>query len=238
MAGAVRGDVVVPTDLTPAERTGLFDIMDLVYTGMTRDAFERDLDAKDEVIVLRADGALVGFSSQRRLIVDGVAGIFSGDTVIHPDHRGSPALVRAFAQRYIFTETPDGRPLAWFLVSKGHRTYRMLPTFFRRYWPSRLESQPDAASRLMRAYAEALFPGDYNPGTGVLEYRTAKDRLRDTGLTERDLADPDVAFFAARNTRVGARARPGLPDRAVAGQPRARHGRPAPWSHARRGRGR
>lgn len=51
----------------------------------------------------------------------------------------------------------------------------------------------------MRAYAEALFPGDYNPGTGVLEYRTAKDRLRDTGLTERDLADPDVAFFAARN---------------------------------------
>ena len=44
MAGAVRGDVVVPADLTPAERTGLFDIMDLVSTGMTRDAVERDLE--------------------------------------------------------------------------------------------------------------------------------------------------------------------------------------------------
>lgn len=197
MPSSVRGDVIPTAHLTPVDRNAMFTLMDLVYAGMTRSAFDRDLADKDEVIVLRGlDGDLIGFSTQRRITVDGVAGVFSGDTVVHPAHRGSRALLQAFAGRYIFE---PAEPLHWFLISKGHRTYRMLPGFFRQYWPSRHEPIPDEVRVLMTRYATSLFPEDYNPATGVLEYRTAKDRLRQTALSSGELANPDVAFFVAAN---------------------------------------
>ena len=195
-------EVVDAAALTPADRDAMFSLMELVYDGVTRDAFDRDLAGKDECIVLRAEsGELVGFSTQLFLTVevDGrrVEGVFSGDTVIRPDHWGSPALMQAFTRRY-FDHDP---PLQWFLVSKGHRTYRMLTTFFEEFWPHRGHPTPDAARALMDAYARALYPDDYDADAGVLAYRTPKDRLREgvAGVAERDLRNPDVAFFVARN---------------------------------------
>ena len=227
----LRSEVLPASALTAAEKDAMFALMDVVYLGVTRDRFERDLAGKDECIVLRAaTGELAGFSTQRFLTVDvdaaraapllggpatervsgpatgpasgpatgrvSVDGVFSGDTVIHPAHWGSPALFQAFARRYI---TDEGPPRWWFLISKGHRTYRMLPTFFQRFWPNRHEPTPDAAQAIMAAYAEALFPGDLDGG--VLAYHHPTDRLRPgmAGISERDLRIPDVAFFAGAN---------------------------------------
>ena len=195
--------VVAIPELTPADADAMFALMDLVYAGMRREAFEADLAGKDEAIVLRTDaGRLVGFSTQRTMTVRvgdaTAAGVFSGDTVIHPDHWGSAALLQAFARRYIVERD---EPFWWFLVSKGHRTYRFLPTFFTTFWPDRRSPTPPGARAIMDAYATALFPGDYDAGRGVLAYRTPKDRLRPglAGITARDLKNPDVAFFVARN---------------------------------------
>lgn len=208
-------EVVPAAALSAADRDAMFALMDVVYVGVTRNAFEHDLAAKDECIVLRTPaGGLAGFSTQRFLTVQvdaaraapllggstsgstWVDGVFSGDTVVHPSFWGSPALFQAFARRYI---ADDGPPHWWFLISKGHRTYRMLPTFFRRFWPNRHEPTPDAARAIMEAYAETLFPGDLNGR--VLAYRHPKDRLRPgmAGISERDLRVPDVAFFASAN---------------------------------------
>jgi hypothetical protein len=196
-------ELVAASDIGPADRDAMFALMDAVYAGMGRAAFEEDLAAKDTCITLRTpSGALVGFSTQQRLSVETggtrIDGIFSGDTVIHPDHWGSPALFQAFSRAFITDRTP---PLQWFLISKGHRTYRMLTTFFQRYYPSRREPTPDAARRIMDAYATALYPDDYNPASGVIEYRRPKDRLRDgvAGIAERDLRNPDVTFFVHAN---------------------------------------
>lgn len=196
-------ELVEVSGIGPADRDAMFALMDAVYAGMGRAAFEEDLAAKHTCITLRTpSGALVGFSTQQRLSVevDGtrVEGVFSGDTVIRPDHWGSPALFQAFSRAFITDRTP---PQQWFLISKGHRTYRMLTTFFQRYHPSRRVPTPDAARRIMDAYASALYPGDYNPASGVIEYRNPKDRLRDgvAGVAERDLRNPDVAFFVHAN---------------------------------------
>ena len=197
------GEVMDAAALTPSDRATLFALMTQVYEGVDRATFERDLAAKDECIVLRTPaGEPVGFSTQRFLTVEAggrlVDGVFSGDTVIRPDHWGSPALFQAFSRRYIVDRDP---PRQWFLISKGHRTYRMLTTFFTEYWPSRHAATPDAARSIMDAYALALYPHDYNRATGVIEYRVPHDRLRPgvAGTTDRDLRNPDVAFFAARN---------------------------------------
>lgn len=197
------GEVVDAAALTRTDRAALFALMTQVYDGVDRTTFERDLTAKDECILLRTPaGETVGFSTQRFLTVEAagrrVDGVFSGDTVIRPDHWGSPALFQAFARRYIVHRDP---PREWFLISKGHRTYRMLTTFFAEFWPSRHAPTPDAARAVMDAYALALYPDDYNPSSGVIEYRVPHDRLRPgvAGTTERDLRNPDVAFFATRN---------------------------------------
>jgi len=199
----LHAEVVPVAALTAADRDAMFALMDLVYAGMRREAFAADLAGKDEAIVLRAaDGALVGFSTQRTMTVPvgaGTAsGVFSGDTVIHPDHWGSPALLQAFARRYV---AERDEPFWWFLVSKGQRTYRFLTTFFVAFWPDRRSPTPPAERAIMDAYAAALYPDDYDAARGVLAYRTPKDRLRPgvAGVTERDLANPDVAFFVERN---------------------------------------
>lgn len=244
----LRSEVLPASALTAAEKDAMFALMDAVYLGVTRDRFERDLAGKDECIVLRAaTGELAGFSTQRFLTVDvdaaraapllggpatgrvNVDGVFSGDTVIHPAHWGSPALFQAFARRYI---TDDGPPRWWFLISKGHRTYRMLPTFFQRFWPNRHEPTPDAAQAIMTAYAEALFPGDLDGG--VLAYHHPTDRLRPgmAGISERP-AHPGRGVLRRRQPGLGRGTRPGLPVRTDPGQPAPRDasgpaGRPSP----------
>ncbi|HEY3409818.1 MAG TPA: hypothetical protein VGK53_16745 [Propionicimonas sp.] len=207
--------VVPVAELTAVDRDTMFALMDLVYVGVTRELFEDDLDGKDECIVLRShDSTLAGFSTQRFLtvLVDAgraapllgrtasgtvpVDGVFSGDTVIHPDHWGSPALFQAFARRYI---VDDGPPRWWFVICKGHRTYRIMPTFFNTFWPNRHGQTPDGATAIMESYAESLYPGDLVEG--VLAYHSPKDRLRPgvAGISERELRVPDIAFFAAAN---------------------------------------
>lgn len=199
----LHAEVVPVSALTAADRDAMFALMDLVYEGVRRQAFDADLAAKDEAIVLRsAGGALVGFSTQCTMSVEvggaTVRGVFSGDTVIHPEHWGSPALLQAFARRYVVERD---EPFWWFLVSKGPRTYRFLPTFFATFWPDRRSPTPPGPQAIMDAYATALYPRDYDRDRGVLAYRTPKDRLRPgvAGVTERDLRNPDVAFFVARN---------------------------------------
>lgn len=195
--------VVASDALTGSDRDAMFALMDLVYEGMARAVFEADLATKDTVIVLRApDGTLAGFSTQRTRsvrVADSTAqGVFSGDTVINPAHWGSPALLQAFSRHYIVERD---EPFWWFLVSKGHRTYRFLTTFFTTFWPDRRSPTPVAAKAIMDAYATALFPDDYDPARGVLAYRHQKDRLRPgvAGVGERDLRNPDVAFFVESN---------------------------------------
>lgn len=194
----------MPDTLAARDRDAMFALMDRVYDGVTRAAFEDDLATKDEVIVLRdPDGGVGGFSTQRFLEVPTtgpartVKGVFSGDTVVAPEHWGSMVLFQAFSRRYI---AQRDEAWYWFVICKGQRTYRILPTFFDEYWPSRRAETPPEAKAIMDAYGRALYPDEYNPATGVLEYRREKDRLR-PGIAGVDEVqqNPDARFFAELN---------------------------------------
>lgn len=199
----LTGEVLGPSELTGPERDRMFAIMEQVYDNTDRAVFEDDLAGKDEVIVLREPGGEVGgFSTQLfvDLDLDGrtVRGVFSGDTVIAPENWGGMSLFQTFARRYI---VPRDDPWYWFLICKGQRTYRILPTFFTDYWPDRHRPTPPEAARIMAGYATTLFPDDYDPATGVLAYRHPKDRLRPgiAGVDEVTVRNRDAAFFAERN---------------------------------------
>lgn len=167
--------VLKPRELDPIQIDEMFHLMNTYYDGMSREVFLMDLFDKDYVILLE-DLQVVGFSTQKLLEVGGYKGVFSGDTIIHRDHWGSPLLSQTFARFFFpFGEKED---FYWFLISKGYKTYKFLPTFFLHYYPSPGEETPADMQGLMHAYAFRLYPDEYNPQSGVIEYSHDKDKLK------------------------------------------------------------
>ena len=146
------------------------------YVGADEADFRRDLAEKDYAILLRGTD-VCGFTTMKLVEVAGMRVLFSGDTVVETSQRGQWGLAGGFGQMIKFVEGmfPD-ETAYWFLISKGARTYRFLPTFFRRYVPGPV-ADADLSARLARV-ASALYPREYNPATGVLHFVGKKDRLR------------------------------------------------------------
>ena len=146
------------------------------YVGADEADFRRDLAEKDYAILLRGTG-LCGFSTMKLVEVAEMRVLFSGDTVVETSQRGQWGLAGGFGHMIKFVECmfPD-ETAYWFLISKGARTYRFLPTFFRRYVPGPVADV--ALSARLAHVASALYPREYNPATGVLHFVGKKDRLR------------------------------------------------------------
>lgn len=187
--------------LTGAERDAMRALLDGPFSHVTPAAFAADLDEK-EAAVLLYDGAgrLAGFSTLLRIEADGATAFFSGDTVVRRDARGAALLPRLWS-RHVFSEArrQPVRDTVWFLLSSGFRTYRFLPTFFRRFTPAHDGRAPEADRALLAALARARYGDRYDEATGVVRLAHPTP-LRD-GADElaRRLGDPHVAFFAHAN---------------------------------------
>ena len=167
-----------------------------------------DLAEKEWVVLLldRQTDALCGFSTQRLLEVnvDGVPvkSLFSGDTIVSRNRWSGTVLVRAWAGLALdLIDQCAPAPLYWFLISKGYRTYRFLPLFFRAFYPRYDVPTPEWARRLIDALGRHKFAEAYDPAAGVVRAGAGKDRLR-PGAADIDdalLCDPHVRFFVERN---------------------------------------
>ncbi|MBR1898227.1 MAG: hypothetical protein IJ825_05030 [Oscillospiraceae bacterium] len=189
---------------TEAEIQAMYALMEVHYDNTDPAVFRRDLHDKDYVLLLHEGGEIVGFTTQKLVTVPlngrKVQGVFSGDTIIRRDLWGDTELFRTWAQFWFPYAEAHGE-LYWFLICKGYKTYRILPLFWREFYPSRRKETPPEMQEIMDAYASQLYPDDYNPQTGVIEYRHAKDRLRFgiADIDEKQLRHPDTAYFAERN---------------------------------------
>ena len=140
------------------------------YHNVVPDIFYQDLLAKDWVILLFDEkNALAGFSTLQLFnfsFKDETLRIaFSGDTIVDPEHWGSLQLPLAFGQLMNQLEAADPeRPLYWLLISKGFRTYRFLPVFFKVFYPSCLWSTPANMLELMNELGSYKFPENYKDG--------------------------------------------------------------------------
>ena len=167
------------------------------YVGADEADFRHDLAEKDYAILLRGTG-VCGFTTMKLVEVAEMRVLFSGDTVVETSQRGQWGLAGGFGHMIKFVERmfPD-ETAYWFLISKGARTYRFLPTFFRHYVPGPV-ADADLSARLARV-ASALYPREYNPATGVLHFVGKKDRLRDDLLR----MDTESVRFRALNPGCG-----------------------------------
>jgi len=127
--------------------------------------------------------------------------VYSGDTVVERAHWGQQALAFAWIARMgaLKREQPNV-PLYWFLLVKGHRTFRYLPVFGRSFHPHWSEPRDDLKA-LADALALEMFPGDYNAATGVVEFAESRGHLRSdiAQPTPEELEREGVRFFLERN---------------------------------------
>jgi hypothetical protein len=195
-------------DALKSEARGrMLELMHLCYENVDDDRFFADLDNKQQVILLLdRQGELQGFSTIR-LTEETLEGrrvdiLFSGDTVIHPDHWGAKALQAGFVTFALLHKLKHPlRPLYWLLLSKGYKTYLLLTNNFPSAFPRHGAAPPASLRALRDRVATAWWGDEYDPRSEVLRFKEARDRVKH-GVAPVDAEDrvrPDIAFFLEKN---------------------------------------
>jgi hypothetical protein len=185
----------------------MFELYDSYYDASSRAQFEADLSNKHFVVMLREpSGALAGFSTLAVLEAE-IGGkclraIYSGDTIIDHAHWGTQALaftwirfagsIKAWAKQL---------PLYWFLIVKGHRTYRYLSAFSIDFHPHWQAPTPERARAIIDALASRRFGCAYDAARGVVSFPESRGHLRPewADIEAAEAVRPDVAFFLRSN---------------------------------------
>lgn len=203
----IKSQLIPVQCLMSKERGEMFALLADCYLGVREDEFIRDLEAKDEVIVLRdiASGAMVGFSTLvcYHLGVAGVetAFIFSGDTVVKSAYRNSSGLgqgLLSFFSRILL----EGKPTYYILISKGWRTYRALPLLFHDFYPRHDVLTPECILAVKHVFGETFYPGQYDASLGIIKAQADGQRIKPDSaesLPKHCISDPHILFFAEAN---------------------------------------
>src|SRR5688500_7472487 len=136
----LEGRLLPLEELSRSRRSQMFALFARHYDGVTLDQFEEDLAEKQWVIevVDAADGSLCGVS--RQCVIEAAVGgatvlaLFSGDTIVDRKFWGDAALSHVWGHLALsLIDAYRDKPLYWYLISKGYRTYRFLPVFFHKF---------------------------------------------------------------------------------------------------------
>lgn len=205
----LRAQIAPVAELDEATRQAMWALFAAHYAEVSRDAFLSDLQRKQAVILLLAadGGSLCGFSTLEHYerIIEGrrVGVIFSGDTVVAREYWGQTALQRAFYGYIARCKLArPWRPLYWFLISKGYKTYLLLSRNFVSYWPRCDQPTPPRVRQLTDRLARERFGAAYRPSAGILHFERCLGRLRpEIARVDQELAnrEEDVRFFVERN---------------------------------------
>ncbi len=194
-------------DVLPDTREAMYILYADYYGGTDREMFIADLGEKDYVVLLRDErGCLRGFSTlavlDTRFEAEPVRALFSGDTIIHHDYWGGQALPMSWCRLAgeIKSQAPH-IPLYWFLIVKGHRTYRYLNVFSKRFYPTWRYPTPGRMHRLMDTLAGLRFGKAYRRDQGIVHFPVTRGHLKPqwADIGEHQADKPDVRYFLQRN---------------------------------------
>lgn len=202
---AYRCTTVSVRQLDETTRKAMAALYLAVYEATNVLVFEQDLSNKDEVLLLYFNGHLVGFTTLKvysfRWRGSLIQVLYSGDTVVDRLHWGQHALSFAWVRHLgqIKRRHPEQR-LVWFLLVKGHRTYRYLHVFARHFYPEKMQAAADSADLAMHL-AQEQFPNAYNATSGVVEFMPSRGQLKQELVEPRadELDRPGVDFFLRKN---------------------------------------
>lgn len=206
--GRLVSEVLPAAGLHPTAVDEMWRVFSKYYTDVRREVFERDLQRKTDVILLvdSGDRSLQGFSTIQvyEQAIDGrpFVAVFSGDTVIEESYWGQSALHATFVRYVLKVKLRNPlRPVYWYLISKGYKTYLLLARNFAHYYPRHDAATPRFERAIIDLLSRDKYGEAYVPDEGVLRFDECQGRLKqgiapiDTGLLER----PDIRFFVHKN---------------------------------------
>jgi len=204
---SMKVDIVRRTRIASAERADMHAVFSRYYENADPTRFEADLDAKNWVIQFRNQAQnIVGFLTLQTYQHCGSCGsvviLYSGDTIIDRAYRNTGYLAGAFGHLMLRAiELSDGLSVYWLLTSKGVRTYRFLPVFFKTFFPVFNQQTPPDMKRLIDEVATAKFGAGYSPATQVVSHAGQRDWLRASEHNPLLIKRPDehIRFFLSQN---------------------------------------
>ena len=199
------GNIKKISEFSSKEIDDMYKLMFKFYDNIDKKNFLEDFWEKDYCIYLKdKNNKIKGFSTQKIMEFEiennKIIGVFSGDTIIHKENWGDLSLFQTFA-KFFFPYGEQYKNFYWFLIVKGYKTYKILPTFFKSFYPNFRESTPEETNKIKDSFGYLKFPDEYNRKTGVIEYKKIKDSLKKgvADITEKELGDKDVQYFLKLN---------------------------------------
>lgn len=203
----MNSNLISIKELSNLDEEQMFALLNSHFKGVKRDVFNNDLDSKNWVILIKDEQTLElkGFSTL--LMYDtcfegeNISIVFSGDTIVDPSAWSSSALSTGWISSInkLRNEYCKGK-LYWLLISGGYRTYRLLPLFWKEFYPRYDSLTPEHILRLMQDLSVKRFGENYNIKTGVVSFphpHILRDELH--GIPTQRLQDPHIQFFQMLN---------------------------------------
>lgn len=195
--------------LSSSERASMFGLLSIEFFGVSREDFIRDLNAKDNVILLRKEnckGEIVGFSTiatfDLYIVGRRVKAIFSGDTTVLPEYRRSPGLAVEMGNYFLNAlEIFPSFEIFYILISKGWRSYKVLPFSFKHFAPKFDTTINSGDKAVMDAFGELKYREEYNQKKGLILFSRQTQRLIPGNIDAIPPKDPDshTKYFLLKN---------------------------------------
>lgn len=204
----IKGSIANITDLKETDIEMMYLLFSRYYDKANKESFINDLREKQWVIILESEGEIKGFSTQ--MVIKGChskgkyAVLFSGDTIVDKgcwSETKLSVLWTKFAVALSKMYEKEEHEFYWYLLSKGYRTYKFLPTFFNEYYPKSGQETPAKVREIMKTIAEKKFPGLFEESTGIIKASILKERLKAgiADIGEKELKKNNIRFFAEKN---------------------------------------
>lgn len=205
--GVLTSRLVPAASIDGSLLVSMYTLFRQYYADVSLDRFKADLSEKTSCLLLYdGDAKLCGFTSMQleSVTVDGrpVRVIFSGDTIVERRYWGDLRLAFDWiAHAGALKREQPQTPLYWFLIVKGHRTFRYLPAFTFNFHPHPSGRNNPELKRLLDMLAQRHFGDSYDGNSELIKFSEARGRLKPlfAEIDERTQRSPAVQFFLARN---------------------------------------
>lgn len=195
----LKGTVIRVKDLKDGQIKRMYSIMNKYFDNIIESNFYNDLSKKEDAILLRDENEVIrGFTSLAIFPHDERAQlIFSGDTIIEKEYWGSSDLQPVWLKNALARAGEFDGKTYWLLLSKGYKTYRFLPTFFKNYYPRAGTAAPAEIQEIIDGFARRQFGSKYQNGV----WAAGKDFLKKdfAKISAARLKNKNIAFFLEKN---------------------------------------
>jgi len=194
--------------LSSVQRTRMYDLFAANYDKTSEQQFFDDLSNKQFILLLTDEVNIIqGFSTvgvnPKGCGTADYNILFSGDTIISPEHWGTQELAKGFTETVgKLVASDEEKDWYWFLMSKGHRTYMYLAIFFEAYYPHVKEGHPKL-KQILDKVAFTLFGNYWKPEADLIVFPESMGELSSElaqGTFDKQ-KNKHVAFFLEKNPR-------------------------------------